>query len=97
MKIKYTKGTSLEVLQEYLTDFFIKELTMPSIDEICENFGWASKNAAHRKMQMLIDFGVIRKHKGRYTFNPGNFSVKMEEKEDDHRDEFWKKKAESYR
>ena len=75
---------------------------MPTIEEICLEFGWQSKHAAFKKMQLLVDFDVIRKYKGKYTLNPYRFKitiedlVKEQEKVEAEEQEKWRKKRESY-
>lgn len=86
----------MEKLQKYIIDYFLKELTMPTVREICLEFGWQSTNAVWRKLKVLEYCGVIRKHLGKYTLNPKIFYFKLEETKEPDDSEYWKIKKEYY-
>lgn len=99
----YIINKLMEELQTYLTDFFLENLIFPSFEQICEKFGWASKNSAYKKMQLLVDVGILRKIRGSYGFNPEKFNIKLYDKvkqleliEQKEETEYWKKKKEYY-
>lgn len=88
----------IKQVEEFIFQFFQKELTFPSIDEICEHFEWRSKNSAFKYVQTLIDIGTVRKWKGRYTINPEFFQAKFEhiKSELEEETEYWKRKKEYF-
>jgi len=92
--MKFNKTTSIETLQQYLIDYFQRELCMPTFEEIGKEFGWASKNAVYKKMKLLQDFGIIRKHLGKYTLNPEIYRFTVISDIDFNDSEYWKHKQE---
>lgn len=55
---------NLTEAKERFADFYREEGRMPSYSEICQMFGYNSKNAAFRLVKKLIEAGVIAKSAG---------------------------------
>jgi len=87
----------LNTVQKYVLEYFLKENVMPTVREIADHFKWSSISYPHRMLQLLIDCQVLRKLKGRYTFDPRFYKISIEEMNiSDKEDEKWRKKALSY-
>lgn len=89
----------MEKFQQYIIDYFICNLCLPSFEEICLEFGWRSKNGVYKKMQLLVDFGILIKKRGIYSLNPSVYSIKLTEKTDSETKEEsdkWKRKKQEY-
>lgn len=85
-----------EKVQDYLVEYFKKELTMPTVRQICRKFGWKSNNAAFKHLKVLEDVGVIRKHYGKYTLNPSIFHFDLMRVEEPDDSEYWRQKRDYY-
>ncbi len=86
----------MEKLQKYIIDYFIRELTMPTVREIGAEFGWRSTNAVWKKLKVLEYCGIIRKHLGKYTLNPKVFYFRLEEMKEHDDSDYWKIKKKYY-
>lgn len=53
--------TELEPSREILWRFFRREGRLPSYGEMCPLFGYASKNAAFKLVQKMVDAGLVEK------------------------------------
>lgn len=65
---------NLETITSKVRMFYLEYKRLPSYQEICALFGYASKRSAHQLMQKLMEAGIVEKDEsGRYV--PKKLSV----------------------
>ncbi len=67
---------NIDTITTTIRNFYREYKRLPSYQEICTLFGYASKRSAHQLMQKLVDAGVVEKdEKGHFIPIKMNFSL----------------------